>query len=338
MKVALIGTGMAAKPHALSLQDLSGSVTVTGAYSRTPERLAAFCQHYGFEARSSLDDALTTGKPDMAIVVTPPDQRLNIVSACAEAGIAVLMEKPVERTSAVAEQLVSLCEQRQVPLGIVFQHRYREASRTLLAWLREGRLGNIHAVQISVPWWRDQSYYDEPGRGTYARDGGGVLISQAIHTLDLMLALCGPVSRVQAMTATTGFHQLEAEDFVGGALAFESGAIGSLMATTAAWPGSAESIVLHTDQGTVTLASGQLRLQAMDGSVTLAGDTAETGGGADPMAFPFVWHRDLIADFIAAVSAGRPPTVSGRDALAVHHLIDALITSSREQKAIQPAG
>lgn len=338
MRVALIGTGMAAKPHALSLQDLAESLQLTGVYSRTPERAKAFCNTYGFIHQPSLDAVLTNGSPEMAIVVTPPDQREPIVKACAQAGIAVLMEKPVERTTQAATRLVEHCEQHRVPLGIVFQHRFREASRTLTSWMREGRLGQVHAVQVCVPWWRDQAYYDEPGRGTYARDGGGVLISQAIHTLDLMLALCGPVARVQAMAATTGYHALEAEDWCAGALQFESGATGSLMATTAAWPGSAESIVLHTEQGTVTLASGELRLQAMDGSTRVYGDAADTGGGADPMAFPFGWHRDLIADFADCVATGRTPTVSGREALGVHHLIDALLASSQEQKAIQPRG
>ncbi len=337
MKVALIGTGMAAKPHALALHDLKSSLNVTGVYSRTPARASAFCEEHGFLYRSSLDAVLTEGSPDFAIVVTPPDQRETIVKACIAAGVAVLMEKPVERTTAAATALVTLCEQHQVPLGIVFQHRYREASKTLMSWIKDNRLGQIHAVQVNVPWWRDQSYYDEPGRGTYARDGGGVLISQAIHTLDLLLALCGPVSRVHALSATTGFHRLEAEDFVAGALQFRDGAIGSLMATTAAWPGQAESIVLHTEQGTATLASGELRLQAMDGTVSVFGDSATTGGGSDPMAFPFAWHRDLIADFADCIQAGRSPTVTGRQALAVHHLIDALISSSNQQKASQPA-
>ncbi len=189
-------------------------------------------------------------------------------------------------------------------------------------------------MRASVPWWREQAYYDEPGRGTYERDGGGVLISQAIHTLDLMLSLTGPVAQVQAVAATTRFHEMESEDFVAGGMRFASGAPGSVMATTASFPGEAESITLDCEKASAHLQSGTLTLSWRDGRVESFGETGGTGGGADPMAFPHGWHRDLIAGFAAAVREGRDPVPSGREALDVHRLIDALMRSSREGRAI----
>jgi predicted dehydrogenase len=185
-----------------------------------------------------------------------------------------------------------------------------------------------------VPWWREQSYYDQPGRGTYARDGGGVLISQAIHTLDLMLSITGPVAEVAAVAGTTFLHRMEAEDFAGAGLRFTNGAVGVLAATTAAFPGSAESIVITFERGAARLQGGTLTVTRMDGGAAMMGEPAGTGGGADPMAFPHDWHRDLIADFVAAVREGRQPLVSGREALKVHRLIDALVLSSREKRTI----
>jgi len=189
-------------------------------------------------------------------------------------------------------------------------------------------------VQVSVPWWRPQSYYDQPGRGSYARDGGGVLISQAIHTLDLLVWLVGLPAEVQAMAGTSPAHQMEAEDFVAAGLRFRNGALGSLVATTAAFPGGAESLVLAGARATARLEGGELRLWRRDGSTETVGGPTGGGGGADPMAFPFDWHRDLIADFVAAVEAGRQPLVTGRQALDVHHLIDALVRSSADRRAV----
>lgn len=334
--VGVVGTGMAAKPHALALRDLSDRIAVRGVYSRTAERRAAFCAEHGFAEAASIEALADDPDVRAVIVITPPNQRAELVERFAKAGKHILMEKPVERTSEAARAIVETCEKAGVQLGIVFQHRFRQASQVLARLVSSGDLGAIGLARASVPWWREQSYYDEPGRGTYERDGGGVLISQAIHTLDLMLSITGPVAEVQAVAGTTPFHAMEAEDFVAGGLRFENGAMGSVMATVSAFPGEAESITLDCEKGAAHLQSGTLTINWRDGRTETFGEAAEgTGGGADPMAFPFDWHRDLIADFVDAVRAGRPPAVTGRDALKVHDLIDALVASSRERRAVE---
>ena len=244
------------------------------------------------------------------------------------------MEKPLERTLDAARIITASYSAAGVPAGVCFQHRTRAASQALKDRLSADELGEVVHVDIRVPWWRAQAYYDEPGRGTFARDGGGVLISQAIHTLDLMLSLAGPVREVQAMVATTAFHRMEAEDFVAGGLRFASGAIGSLMATTAEYPGDAETLTLGCERATAELASGVLTLRWRDGRTERIGEEAGTGGGADPMDFPCDWHRALIADFAEAVATGRPPRVTGGEALRVHRLITALETSAREVRLV----
>ena len=187
---------------------------------------------------------------------------------------------------------------------------------------------------MQVPWWRDQSYYDEPGRGSYERDGGGVLISQAIHTLDLMLSLTGPVSEVQALSSTSQFHKMESEDFVAGGLKFKSGASGSIFASTSSFPGNAESITLNCEKASAHLQSGVLTIKWLDGRSEKFGETSGTGGGADPMAFPHDWHRDLIDNFVKSVQNNYNSLISGEEALNVHELIDALIESSNKGKLI----
>jgi len=239
------------------------------------------------------------------------------------------MEKPVERTLVAARELVEICERHSVKLGLVFQHRFRDASVALKKIILDGKLGKLQAVQISVPWWREQSYYDVPGRGSYARDGGGVLISQAIHTLDLALSLVGPVQSVTAMAGTTDFHQMESEDFVAGALRFESGCIGSLMASTSCFPGATESITLHADRGTAVLQGGELNVSYRDGQSFHIGETSGSGGGSDPMDFPHDWHKRLIESFLETLEDDGEGIVSGREGLLVHQLIDALEKASK---------
>ena len=269
------------------------------------------------------------------LVLTPPDARLGLVEAAARAGKHILAEKPLERSAAAAAELVEICERAGVTLGVVFQHRMRAGSRALADLVRSGALGALAAVQVALPWWRPQAYYDEPGRGTYARDGGGVLVTQAIHTLDLMLVGHRPRrARSPPSPAPPRLHRMEAEDFVGAGLRFAGGALGALVATTAAFPGGPESLALSFEAGSARLEGGALTVTRRDGTSEVIGAASGTGGGADPMAFPHDWHRDVIADFAEAVRAGRPPAVPGRAALAVHRLIDALARSARDGRAV----
>ena len=338
MGVALIGLGMVAQTHVSALAELEPGIKLKGVYARTAQsrrefldgrNLAGPLANYG-----SIDQIAADESVDFAILLTPPNARLDIVRTLADAGKHILMEKPVERGTDAASEIVDHCEKRNVLLGIVFQHRMRAGSRQLAKMMLSGEAGNLAVAEIEIPWWREQSYYDEPGRGTYARDGGGVLISQAIHTLDLAMSLTGPVESVQAMAATTRLHQMEAEDFVTAGLKFINGAVGSLKASTASFPGGPESITLHCTKASMHLQSGELTVNWHDGRTDVFGEPAGTGGGADPMAFPSEWHREIISDFAAAVRTGGRPAVSGREALNVHKLIDALTESARDGRRV----
>lgn len=340
MRVALIGLGMVANTHVEAIAATAGRIELAGVSSAHPEKAAAFADKVapllGASPRIYADTAEVAGDPDIDFVIlaTPPSARMEQVALLAGAGKPILMEKPIERTAAAARAIVETCEAAGVPLGIVLQHRMRASAKALSSMLAEGRVGDLGLVEIMVPWWRAQSYYDAPGRGSYARDGGGVLISQAIHTLDLALSLTGPVARVQAMARTTKLHRMESEDVVTAGLDFESGAVGSLFASTASHPGGAETITLHGTEGSARLIGGLLEITWRDGRVEQIGAAAGTGGGADPMAFTHEWHQAILEDFAGALETGRDPAVSGRAALAVHDLIEALVTSSAEGRAI----
>lgn len=328
-KAVLFGAGMVARTHVAACLAASG-VALHGVQSRSTDRAQALADASGHPIRvyADLQSVVADPEVDFAIVLTPPNARANIIGPLAAAGKHILLEKPIGRDADEARQVVTMCRDAGVRLGIVLQHRMRAASLKAAELVAGGSLGALGLVEIAVPWWRDQAYYDEPGRGTYARDGGGVLISQAIHTIDLALSLAGPVDRVRAMATTTRFHKMEAEDFVVAGLEFSNGAAGSLVASTASYPGGAETITLHFDKVSLHLGSGQLKLRWRDGREELFGEAAGTGGGADPMAFTHEWHQGIIEDFAAALTEGRDPAVSGEAALAAHDLIDAITLSA----------
>jgi predicted dehydrogenase len=334
-RIAMIGLGMAVGPHARSLLDLRDRVEVAYAFSRSAARRRAFAARFDFPLTGDLDRIIDDASVNAVMILTPPNSHLELVRRCAAAGKHILLEKPLERSTERALRLVEAAETADVELGVIFQHRFREASEHLRRLLERGALGELVAVNVISPWWRPQSYYDEPGRGTLARDGGGVLITQAIHTLDLTLSLAGPVAEVAAITGTTALHRMETEDFVGAGLRFANGAVGALMATTAEYPGFPERVELIGIKGTAILTAGVVTVHYQDGREERVGEEQGTGGGADPMAFPHDAHRALLADFLDALDHDREPRVTGREALRVHHLIDAVLRAAAEGRTVR---
>jgi predicted dehydrogenase len=336
MRVGLIGLGIAVAPHATSVQDLlrEGRISAACGWSPSEARRTAFADKYGLPTTETLEALLD--RVDAVLLLTPPNAREELVDRLAAAGKPILMEKPLERTTAAAERIVRTCRDANVRLGIVLQHRFRPASRRLRALIDEGGLGALATAQLSFPWWRPQSYYDVPGRGTLARDGGGVLISQAIHSLDLMLTLAGPVASVAAIAGTSAMHRMETEDTVGAGMRFANGALGGLFASTASFPGAGEQLTLTFTEATAILADGALQVAWRDGRSEAVQGEARSGGGADPMAFSNEAHRALIRDFLDAVEAARDPAITGEAALAVHRLIDALLRSASEGRSVAP--
>lgn len=338
--VALVGAGMIARTQVAALSAIGDQIRLHTIISRHPERAASLAEHYaGERPEFSANLATVTENPavQFVIVATPPSVRIELIAALASAGKHILLEKPVARTTAEATRVVEICERAGVTLGVLFQHRMRASSKAALARIASGELGELGHVEISAPLWRDQSYYDTLGRGTYERDGGGVLITQAIHTIDLALSLTGPVASVQAMTATTPLHDMEAEDFAIAGLRFASGAVGSLVASTATFPHGEEVITLHFRNGSLRLSKYELVVYWRDGRIDI--DVAEKHGdnAEGPVVQNHAWHQAMIEDFNAAIIESRAPIVAGRDALASHRLIEAIVTSSRLGQSVTVA-
>jgi predicted dehydrogenase len=331
----VVGLGMAVTPHARALLDLADEVEVAAAFSPTAARRAAFAERFPFPTTGRIEAVLDDPGVEAVMILTPPNTHGELAARAARAGKHVLLEKPLEVATDRAEALVAACAAAGVTLAVVLQHRFRPAADRLAALLAEGALGPVVGCSTTIRLWRPQAYYDEPGRGTLARDGGGVLMTQGIHTLDLMLSLAGPAAEVTGFTATTTVHRMEAEDLACAAVRFASGALGVIDATTAAFPGFPERIELACAGGSASLDGGALAVAWADGrTLEVAADTSAGGTGADPMAFSHEGHRAVIADFVRAVRTGTPPRVSGEEALKVHRLIDALVETGRSGRPV----
>jgi predicted dehydrogenase len=328
--VAVIGLGNGFGPHAKSLVDLAGRVRVVWAAARSDARLAAVADSYGWPVTTDVGRAIHDPAVDAVLILTPASTHLDLAEASFAAGKHVLCEKPLDATTERAERLVAAGRRAGRRLGVVLQMRFRRGSRRLYEAVMAGALGKIEAASMSVPWWRPQSYYDQPGRGTKQQDGGGVLITQAIHAIDLFRWLVG-ISRVDAAhVRQTTLHTMETEDYAAALVRLGDGAPGTITATTSFYPGRPEWIEIIGANGTARLERGSLRLAFLDGREETLADDSGSGSGANVMGFSHHAHRELLADFLDAIETGRDPAITGEDALTTQRVIDDILAKGSE--------
>jgi predicted dehydrogenase len=322
--VGLIGLGMAIKPHMLSLRELeaAGRVRIVGGFAPSAARREAFARQWNAPVFAAQEDLLRANGLDLVLVLTPPGAHLPVAQAAAAAGKHILVEKPVEVTVARGEALVAAADKARVRCGVMLQHRFRPAALKLKAALEAGELGQMLSASASIRWWRDANYFRQPGRGMKARDGGGVLITQAIHTLDLLLHLAGPHKDIAGFAFTSPLRAIDTEDVAAATIRFRSGAIGALDATTVAQPGYPERIDIAGTRGSAVLETFQLTINREGRDTEVTGSAQSGGGGADPMAFDHGPHRAAIAEMLDAIAQNREPSNSARSGLHVQRLIE----------------
>ena len=328
MGVALVGIGPGAVPHLRSLHDLRETIVLRHAITRRPA-LADVGPFQGLlAATSDLQAALADPLVQAVIVATPPASHLEIARQCFASGKHVLLEKPLDISLERAKAIVDLGRAARLRLGVVLQFRFKPGAVALQDALASGSLGVVQSASVRVPWWRPQSYYDQAGRGTLARDGGGVLLTQAIHSLDLFRALVGVRSVVAAQVITTVLHRMETEDYASALLTLGNGAPGQLLATTAMRPGRPECSEVIGSLGSAVLEGGSLQIDLVDGETLQLKAQGGTGSGANIMDFPNDDHRALLQDFVDAVTQNRAPRVTGLDALQTQQLIGQVLASA----------
>ena len=334
VRVGLIGAGNISETHARAVGAIPGAsvVAVYGPTRARAERLAAL---FGAGAHDRLDAFLAQGGMDMVIVGSPSGLHGEHGAAAAGVGLHVLVEKPLEITTARADALIAAAGSAGVTLGVIFQDRLKPAVERLKTLVDSGAIGRPILADARVKWYRPRSYYGESRwRGTRALDGGGALINQAIHTVDVLLWVFGPVARVFGKAATR-LHDIEVEDTAVATLEFASGALGTLEAATSAYPGYARRIEITGSEGTAILEGDELIAVDLRGKPSERHRTAaRPENAASPVVSDATAHQRVVEDFIAAFRHRGKPRCDGPEGRRSVALIEAIYESSRCGKPV----
>jgi predicted dehydrogenase len=341
---AIVGCGMIARFHARALAEVPGAhlvalVSRNSANARAvADGVGARCEQY-----TELAPALARRDVDIVIVTTPSGAHLEPAVAAAEAGKHVVVEKPLEITTERCDRIIDACDRRGVKLCTIFPSRFGDANQVLKKAVDAGQFGRLTLGETTCKWWRPQSYYDEGGwKGTQALDGGGALMNQAIHNVDLLLWLLGPVTHISGFTATLAHERIEVEDTAVACLRFAHGGLGVIQATTSVHPGLPKTVAVHGDRGTVVIEQDDvLRWDFTpetpeDRAVKerFAQKTGASGGSSNPAAISHVGHARQLADFVRAIETRTAPLVDGREGRKAVEVIQAIYESARTGRTV----
>src|SRR5438093_38432 len=252
---AIVGCGMIARFHARALVDVPGT-RLLALVSRKPANAKGLADSLGIscDTYTELAPVLARRDIDIVIVTTPSGAHLEPAVAAAEAGKHIVVEKPLEITLERCDRIIDACDRRRVRLCTIFPSRFGDANQALKRALDAGRFGRLTLGETTCKWWRPQTYYDEGGwKGTKALDGGGALMNQAIHNVDLLTWMMGPVTHIAGFTSTLAHERIEVEDAAVACLRFANGALGVIQAATSVHPGLPKTIDIHGDRGTVVI-------------------------------------------------------------------------------------
>ncbi|MBX7104765.1 MAG: Gfo/Idh/MocA family oxidoreductase [Gemmataceae bacterium] len=341
----IVGCGMIARFHVRALAEVRGA-RVVGLQSRSPEAARKLADEFGLDVPcvGDVDALLRLPGLDAVIVCTPSGAHLDAAVAAARVGKHVVVEKPLEITTARCDRIIEACDAAGVQLCTIFPSRFADANVALKAAVEVGRFGRLTVAETTCKWWRSQEYYDRGGwRGTLHLDGGGALMNQAVHNVDLLLWLMGPAEAVTGFTATLAHERIEVEDSAVAAVRFRSGALGVILAATSIHPGFPKTIALHGDRGSavveqedvVTWTFADDRPEDAGLRARFARKTGATGGASDPGAISHEYHARQLRDFVAAVREGRPASVDGREGRRSVELITALYESARTGRTVR---
>ena len=318
----IIGCGMISRFHAKAIADIENA-SLVGCWNRPPpDSSQKLAEETGCAAYDSLEEMLAN--PDIHVVTigTASGAHLDPAVAAAEAGKHVIIEKPLEVTLERCDKIIAACEKNNVKLATIFPSRFHESSKLMKSAVDAEKFGRLTMGDAYVKWYRTQEYYDSGAwRGTWEMDGGGALMNQAIHSVDLLYWFMGPVKSIVAQTATLAHDRIEVEDVATASLQFENGALGVIEATTAAFPGSLKKIELHGSAGSATLQEEDITVwdfaEPTENDKTLLekmSNRTESGGGAsDPAAIGHHGHTELFKDAIDAIENDTTPLIDGHE-------------------------
>jgi predicted dehydrogenase len=342
---AIVGCGLIARFHVRALAEVPGARLIA-LVSRRRANAEKMAGELGLhcDLATDLDSALARPDVHVVIVTTPSGAHLEPAVAAARAGKHVVVEKPLEISLERCDRIIDACDRAGVKLCTIFPSRFADANRTLKAAVDAGRFGRLTLGETTCKWWRPQSYYDEGGwKGTRALDGGGALMNQAIHNVDLLSWMMGPVRQIMGFTATLAHERIEVEDTAVACLRFANGALGVIEATTSVHPGLPKTIAVHGDHGTAVIEQEDvLRWEftpatAEDRAIKerFAQKVGASGGASNPAAISHVYHQRQLADFVRAIASGTEPLVDGREGRKAVEIILGIYRSAATGKVLE---
>jgi predicted dehydrogenase len=345
MNFGIVGTGLIAEFHAAALAEIRGA-TIVACLDKVPERALRYAEKYGCTAYVDLEAFLAHPGLDVVNICTPSGLHLDAAIPAARAGKHLIIEKPLETTWDRCQAINKAAAEAKVVLSGIFPSRFHGAAQALKKAVDGGRFGKLTMGSAYVKWWRDQDYYTKGGwKGTKALDGGGALINQSIHAIDLLLWFMGEAVEVTAFTGTIGHTGIEVEDNAVAAIRFASGALGIVQGSTSVWPGFLKRVEVSGLEGSAILEEENLAFwkfrneTARDEEIRKAFMSATSSGGgvSDPAAIGHHGHRMQFEDVIRAIETGVKPLVDGPEASKAVALIEAIYESAQGGRTV-PVG
>ena len=338
----IIGCGMIAKFHARAIADVRGAKLVA-CYDTAAAAADRLAEATGCTAYHDLDAMLADPAVEVVTIGTPSGAHLEPALAAARAGKHVIVEKPLEITLRRCDRIIEACRAAGVVLSTVFPSRFHDSSQELKRAMLEGRFGRLTLGDAIVKWYRSQAYYDSGAwRGTWQLDGGGALMNQAIHSVDLLAWLMGPVAEVRGSAALLAHQRIAVEDVAVAAVRFGNGALGTIEATTAVYPGYLKRIEIHGTEGSAVMEEEDLvkwdfaKKKPRDAAIQrkMAGRTSSGGGAADPAAIGHHGHARQFQDVVRAIQKKGAPAVDGPEGRRSVEIILAIYKAAETGRAV----
>lgn len=329
MRVGIIGTGAISHKHAQAYKNIG--FEIVACTDINPENGQKFAAQHGGVFLPTYEEVCTHPDVDYVDVCTFPDFRLQPLKICAAHGKHIQVQKPISTDLATAREMVETARAAGIVLGVVSQHRFDDSSMFVKRAIDAGRLGKLIQADAYVKWYRSAEYYSRPIKGSWAVEGGGALINQAIHQIDVLRWFAGPVKTVNAMWQLGALHKIESEDVVNALLRYENGATGIIQASTAMWPGYSERVELHGTKGTCVITGDKLTtwdVQDDEGEpAPLA--TSVSSGASDPMAISLEPFERQFLDLADAIRNKRKPLVAGEEGCDALELVERIYNECR---------
>lgn len=328
---------MIADFHAKAIQHLRNA-SVTGICGSNPEKVRTLGQKYKCKTFSHYEEMLCSDEIEIVTIATPSGTHMEPAIAAARYGKHVICEKPMDISLERIDKMIEAHAKAGTSLGGIFNYRFDETIKPLKTAVENGRFGTLTYAAVHVPWWRSDDYYKSSWRGTWKLDGGGALMNQSIHMIDLLQYLMGPVQSLQAYTATLG-HSIEVEDTATAVLQFRNKSLGTIFGSTASFPGQFRRLEITGTKGTVVQVENSFKVwqfadQTQD-DIKIIDKFSRTGSGggvSDPASISFQLHAKNIASFINSIEAGRPFEIDGTEARKAVEIVLAIYQSAKEKK------